>query len=50
MPGFAVFRIGIETTGEEVSETGPDSTLGTEPALEGDPPVLPQVDIDERPE
>jgi len=50
MPGFAVFRVGIETTSEEMVRSGPPTTLGAEPPLEGEAPIGPNLDLEERPE
>ena len=50
MPGFALFRVGIETSGEEIEQSGPPTTLVPQPGLESRPPVDPGIDLEERPE
>jgi predicted deacylase len=50
MPGFALFRVGIETSGEEIEESGPPPKLVPEPVLEPRPPIDPGLDLEERPE
>jgi len=50
MPGFALFRVGIETSGKEIEESGPPTTLVPEPGLEARPPIDPSLDLEARPE
>lgn len=50
MPGFAVFRVGIETSEEELEKAGPPTTIEPEPPLEGGAPIGPNLDMEERPE
>jgi predicted deacylase len=50
MPGFAVFRIGIETSGEDIESAGPSTTLDPERVSGSTPPIHPDVDLEEMPE
>jgi predicted deacylase len=50
MPGFALFRVGIETSGKDIEQSGPPTTLVPEPGREARPPIDPGLDLEERPE
>ena len=50
MPGFAVIRVGIETSGRDVADGTPPSTLGPDLSEEEDVPLERRLDLEERPE